>query len=73
MKSTVLLVFAAVACGGTPPTALKSPEPSGEGGDRLEAEFGGPSGLMEFFVYARASIVAIKIELDVRCSSTGLK
>jgi hypothetical protein len=49
MRSTVLLVFAAVACGGTPPTTLKSPEPSGEGGDRLEAEFGGPSGLMEFF------------------------
>jgi len=47
MKPTALLVFATFACGGAQPP--KSPAPSDEKADRLEADFAGPSGLMQFF------------------------
>jgi hypothetical protein len=59
MKSILVVAFAAVACGGTSSPA-KSPGAAGV--DRLEEEFGGAAGLMEFMNTAPDSTIENALE-----------
>src|SRR5262245_12728109 len=53
MKSIYAIAFAALACGGGASTVTTE----GDDVTRLENEFGGPSGLMDFFTHAPDPIV----------------
>ena len=60
MKPSALLLLATCACGGAQPP--KSPASSDEKVDRLEADFAGPSGLMQFFDSHSDGAIAAALE-----------
>jgi len=66
MKPICAIAFAVVACGGTQTTTNAS------SADRLEEEFGGPSGLMEFFAGAPDAMISDVLDAhDIGVPSTS--